>query len=837
MSVYGAPAVTSRFVAVAPLALTTVSLLGLVLPLACRTSEPVAQAPAPPARTHLTSHARSVEAWVSEEDRAVTLALDGSYLRVSAPSQASFHVAVSANQDLRGLPSFAVANEQRVPLRTVVSEGLVTVSTDAARHTVARGTGELELFAAQGTLLGRGVVQIAEGQGARVRWSLGADTRVFGLGDKLKGFDRRGKTFEMWNHDAYGFGLDTDPLYKTFPFLLLLDDARAHALYVDSPARARVDVGATSPNELSYALTPEHARTLQLYLFAGPTAQSVISDYSALTGRMPLPPRWALGYHQSRYGYKTEAEVRGIVSRLRKGGFPLDAIWLDIDYQDGFAPFTVNQAAFPHFSDMVASFRKEGTRTVVITDPHIKWFPAGSAQAASYAPLASGSAGDHFVRSLSGSGALVAEVWPGDSVFPEFARASTRAWWGTLYADFVSRGVAGFWNDMNEPASFGETKTLPKQARFRLDDDTSVDHETLHNAYGALNARATYEGLRKLRPETRPFVLTRAASPGAQRYAATWTGDNTASAEHLAATIPQLLNLGVSGMPFAGADVGGFVGCPSPELLSTWMELGALQPFFRNHAAQDACAREPWVHGAAWERRMKNAVERRYRLLPYLYTVFEETARTGLPVMRPVWLERPELANAAAYEHAYFLGRDLLVVLESPSYGSELPPGVWYDLDTEKRVMGGPLAPAKALRVRLFARGGAIVPSMAPAQSTSAATQGALTLDVWQGAECAGALYTDDGESFAFERGETRRVEYACQLTAEGGVRVEARSQGSFVSLSKGTTLRIHGVAKRPKRAVARGHSEPLAFVHDARTETLTVQLDAALGDFSIDVN
>jgi alpha-glucosidase len=413
----------------------------------------------------------------------------------------------------------------------------------------------------------------------------------------------------------------------------------------------------------------------------------------------------------------------------------------------------VDPQRFPDLPRLVADLRRSGTRTVLINDPHVAQL-AG----AGYAPYDSGAAGDRFVRDAQGA-LFVGDVWPSQgqpparSVFPDFFSARARAWWGGLYAGFLDMGVAGIWNDMNEPAIF--SGVMPGGTVHRLDDGMRLEHREVHNAYGALNARATFEGLARLRPQARPFVLTRSAFAGAQRYAATWTGDNSAEWADLAATIPMLLDLGLSGMAFAGADVGGFQGCPEPELLTAWMELGAYQPFYRNHSGKETCRREPWVNGPAEEARRAAAIERRYRLLPYLYTAFEEASRTGLPVMRPLWLEYP--ADVATYreERAYLLGRDLVIAPRLAAgtgpYQVVLPMAGFWDIRTGERLAGGTttFTPAPDDSVRVLARAGAIIPEQPVVQHTGQAPDGPLTLHVWPGPDCAGALYLDDGESVA----------------------------------------------------------------------------------------
>jgi len=362
-----------------------------------------------------------------------------------------------------------------------------------------------------------------------------------------------------------------------------------------------------------------------------------------------------------------------------------------------------------------------------------------------------------------------------------------------------------------------------------------LDHTRVHNAYGALNARATYEGIRALRQSERPFVLTRAAYAGTQRFAASWTGDNSATREHLALTIAQLANLGVSGYAFVGADVGGFVGCPDPELFVAWFELGALQPFFRNHSAKDACRREPWVFGAEIEQRVRAAIERRYRLLPYLYTVFEDSSQSGLPVLRPLWLEFPEDESLATNASSFLLGPDLLVAPRlaagQGSYRVLLPRAAWFDTVTgELYQRGGPVeVPASPESIRLFARAGAIVPSASVVQHTGEVAQGPLRLDVWLGEPCRGSLYLDDGESLAYQRGQLRRIDYECQVTS-GSVRVSARSRGGYPIGWQTTEVVIHGLNRAPAGVSGANHSTLEGYLE--KTHVATVAVRAATGDW-----
>ena len=663
-----------------------------------------------------------------------------------------------------------------------------------------------------------------------------------GLGDKTGGLDRRGGDFVDWNTDVGRFTSSSDPLYKSIPFLISTGgDGGAYGLFLDTTWRARFDVGKTDPERL---LLGAPDGPIDYYVIAGPTVADVTRRYAELTGKAPLAPRWALGYQQSRYSYMTQAEVGQVAERLKQDQIPTDVIWLDIDFQDRNRPFTVDRKAFPDFTGMVRGLRAKGIRTVTITDLHVAKAEDG------YQPYESGTAGDHFVRDAAGQ-VVVGPVWPGPSVFPEFTAAKSRAWWGSLYKDFLDAGVAGFWNDMNEPALFVSSKTMAPDARHRIASDDfaprTATHAEIHNVYGMLNTRATFDGLLKLRPDERPFVMTRASYAGGQRYAVTWTGDNSSTWEHLKMSVHQLLNLGLSGFSYAAADVGGFTGGASPELLTRWYQIGAWTPVFRNHAANNAPRAEPWVDGPEHLAIRRSAITERYRLLPYLYALAEGNARTGDPIMRPVFYDHPALAHAGCDQSmAFTLGRDLLVAPaptpESPrAYDVCLPEHGWFDYWTGKRVTEKPKPPADPAalfpqpddirtvetptlaRLPVFVRPGAIIPKQAVVANTAQVPEGPLELHVYPGADCAGTLYADDGTSFAYRRGGYLRQAVRCSETAGGVVVTIDAAEGRYRPWWREVAVVVHGWA--PGDAVVRRGRGVLPAVTDARAQTATVRM------------
>ena len=632
----------------------------------------------------------------------------------------------------------------------------------------------------------------------------------FGLGDKPGPLDRGGQAFTMWNTDAFGWQESTDPIYKSVPFFLDIKQGRTLGVFLDNTWRTNFDFGRADETRYSFGSLDG---PIDYYLLYGPEPKQVVTEWAWLTGPTPLPPLWALGFQQSRYTYFPETQLREIATRLRKDRIPSDALWLDIDFQHENWPFTVNEKAFPNFKGMVKDLADEQFKLVVITDLHVAKQPN-----VGYAPYDSGIAGDHFVKNPDGS-VFVGKVWPGPAVFPDFTQAQTRQWWGGLFADFVKDGVAGFWNDMNEPAVFdGPGKTMPDDIQHRIDEPgfrkRTASHLEIHDVFGMQNSRATEEGELALRPNERPFVMTRASYAGGQRYAVTWTGDNSSTWNHLRMTIPQLVNLGLSGFSLAGADVGGFAGSPPPDLLTKWVELSAFQPIDRDHSAKGTRMHEVWVDGPQQENIRRRFIEERYRLMPYLYTVAEETSHDGLPIDRPLFLEFPHATDdGSPYDlttgGSEFLFGSRILVAPNPSpeeiapYSVQLPPDTWYDYWTGEQVVHGALAGTLDLEQRdkviaqkplmvtptldqlpVYVRGGSILPIAPLTQSTSEVPKGPLTLRVFpptSGEACAGEVYTDDGHSFDFRNGAFARVHFTCSVAADGSVHVEiAKQEGNW---------------------------------------------------------
>jgi len=617
----------------------------------------------------------------------------------------------------------------------------------------------------------------------------------YGLGDKAGPMNRRDRSFTMWNTDAYAWRESTDPLYKAIPFFIGLRKGLAYGIFFDNTWRSSFDFGKEGHDFYSFGA---EGGEINYYFFAGPTPNKIVQDFTALVGRTKLPPLWTLGFQQSRYSYEPEERVYEIAKTFRDKKIPADAIYLDIDYQDKNRPFTVNRTEFPTLEKMIGDLTAQGFHTVLITDLHIK-------KESGYAPYDSGAKDDVFVKRADGS-TYVGAVWPGDSVFGDFTMTRARDWWGGLYKNFVDMGVSGFWNDMNEPSVFlTSSKTMPLDVRHRMDDGTMLPHLAIHNVFGMENVRATSEGLLKLRPNERPFVLTRAAYAGTQRYAATWTGDNVSVWNHLGMSTPMLLSMGISGYGMVGDDIGGFAGTPTPDLLTRWIEAGVFNPIYRDHTGKGSGDQEPWAHGAEHEAIRKRFIEERYRLLPYIYTNIEEMTRTGIPLMRPLLLEYPQLPEFFDDDHEFLFGHDLFVspvtteLLDTKVI--QLPPGSWYDYWTGEKTTDRELKKLNPAldHVPVYVRAGAIIPRQGLVQNTGETPHGPLELRVYPGLDCQGSLYEDDGHSLNYERGEFLRVNYSCQLGQEAVKVSSSIEKNGYKPWWNSAEVSIYGMDKAPQ--------------------------------------
>lgn len=652
---------------------------------------------------------------------------------------------------------------------------------------------------------------------ARIALETVSGERFFGFGEKCGGLDKRGRILRMRSQDA-NLRTGSDPLYASIPFFLALRDeggrSRALGLLLDAFAPSRFDVAKSDEDRVWMETT---AGGLDVTLFPGPRPADVVRRFTARVGRTPLPPRWALGHHQSRYSYRSEREVRRIARQIRRRGIPTDVIHLDIDYMHGGRVFTWNARRFPNPSRLLRDLAADGFRVVTIVDPGVK-------VDRDYAVFRDGRARDVFCRNADGSPYTLL-VWPKTSMLPDFNRPEVRAWWGEQHAPLLDAGVSGIWNDMNEPAGWQRELRIgrlvvPLEAQdmsrvVQADPvaaDQRVPHESVRNLYALQECRATREFLEAAQPERRAFVLSRSGHAGIQRHAALWTGDNASRWPHLRESLPMLLNLSLSGVAFCGADIGGFAWSCSPELYARWIQIGALYPFARTHCMLFARRQEPWSFGRRVEAIAKAALELRMRLMPYLESLFRESEATGAPVWRPLFYEFPDDPAAPNVEDQVMVGPALLAapVVERGARERDvyLPAGTWTSFASGAR-FAGPVtirvaAPLESMP--LFVRGGTVLPTRTPVRHAGETPAEPLVLEVFPGADADTLLVEDDGESTDYRRG----------VVARTPIRLFHRA-GNRLRLELGARVGSFPVPARTLRVVVRGSPPPRAVLLDAR--------------------
>ena len=652
-----------------------------------------------------------------------------------------------------------------------------------------------------------GGMGVADSDGAQAELALLPGDHFYGFGQKLGFLDKRGQAMAEWATDDPHHTPDKDALYQAIPFYIGLSGGRAYGLFLDSPAMTRFDMGRTDPDRGVIGTAEDE---LDLYVFFGPDPKAVVGRYTELTGRMEMPPLWALGYQQSRYSYYPEAEVREIAHEFRARGIPCDVIYLDIHYMDGYRVFTWDPERFPDPKGLLTDLANDGFHVVPIIDPGVKAEPG-------FPVYDDGLAKRVFIESAPGE-PYVGAVWPGAAAFPDFLREETRRWWGDHHKPLLDAGVAGIWDDMNEPANFTtESEERPLWKTIPLDlmqgeEGERRPHRLVHNLYGMTMSRATREGLQRLRPDERPFVLTRSGYAGIQRYAAVWMGDNHSWWEHLLQAMPTCLGMGLSGVPFVGTDAGGFGGDTTPELLIRWTQMGTFTPFFRNHSAIFTRRQEPWAFGPETETIVRDWIRLRYRFLPYIYSAFEAAHRTGLPVMRPLLLDYPGDPNTVNLSDQYLFGSDVLV---APVYQPEarhrmvyIPAGTWYDYWTGEAITGPRhiVAEAPLEQLPLYIRAGDALTLGPVKQYADEPAPAELTLEVFPG-NGETALYEDDGHTLAYQRGESCRTRVAVQADS-GAVTVSIGTcEGAYHPTRDRWHVRFRGLLGTPRRVTVDGEA------------------------------
>jgi alpha-glucosidase len=631
---------------------------------------------------------------------------------------------------------------------------------------------------------------------------LGFDEHFYGLGEKAARLDKRRGFFVNWNSDTPGYTEGKDPIYQTIPFYLGLQRGAAYGIFFDNSYRSYFDFGRSSQQRAWFGA---EGGELNYYFFYGPAIKKILARYADLTGHMPLPPMWALGNQQSRWSYYPDSMVEQVAREYRERDLPLDVIYLDIDYMRGYRVFTFDSQRFPNPKALTEKLARQGIKLVTIVDPGVKHDPPGASSDGRYFVFEQGLEKNYFQRRSNGE-LFVPRVWPGESVFVDYTLPEARRWWGDLHRVYTDNGIAGIWNDMNEPSDFVDQTGKNQLDVISFDNGERTTHAKNRNSFALLMAQATYEGLERLRPDERPYVITRAGYAGIQRYATMWTGDTNSTWEALALNIPMFTTLGLSGEPFVGSDVGGFIGRGNGELLVRSYQLSFLAPFCRNHKVIDGYDQEPWRFGKYYEDIIRKYLKLRYELLPFLYTTLEEAHRTGTPLFRPLLLNYQDDPNTYNIDDQFMVGSDLLVApIMKPDVARRLvylPRGDWYDYWTNKKYSGGTTITVDAPldTVPLFVRAGAMIPTAPSRNYVGERREDPITFNIYPDDKglASGLLYEDDGVSPAYKRGVFRRTTVSARREGAGfSVSVDA-TEGRYSPGSRKLSFIVRGLRSTP---------------------------------------
>jgi alpha-glucosidase len=701
-----------------------------------------------------------------------------------------------------------------VPFEVQETASTVEIITEQLRVVVERNPCRIKCFNLAGEPFAADAeVGMAWRTGSVAGWkTIEADEHFYGFGERTGLLDQRSQLRTNWTEDAVDYDVITDNLYQAIPFFIALRPQLGYGIFLNTTYWSQFDLGAAQPGIWQMQA---QSSELDYYIIYGPKPAQILETYTQLTGRMPLPPKWSLGYQQCRWSYESQDIVRKLAAEFRSRKMPCDVIHLDIDYMKGYRVFTWSDKRFAEPKQLLDYLKQEGFKVVTIVDPGVKYEPE-----ADYEVFDEGLNKDYFVRQTNGQ-LFHGYVWPDKAVFPDFLRPEVREWWGNWQKSLTELGVAGIWNDMNEPAlddrPFGDPGnkiSFPLESQQGPEDEKTT-HSEVHNLYGLMMVQAAYQGLEKLRPQERSFVLTRSGYAGIQHWSAVWTGDNQSLWEHLEMSLPMLCNLGLSGVAFVGADVGGFAGNATAELFARWMQVGMLYPLMRGHSALTTAQHEPWVFGEKVEQICREYLELRYRLLPYIYTLFWEAATTGAPILRPLLYDFPNDPKTYNISDQVMLGASIMA---APIYrpGVEyrvvyLPEGRWYDWWSGEVFEGATqiLAAAPLERMPLYVRAGSIIPMAPVMQYVDEFPLEQLRLRIWQGTG-EFTFYEDDGKSFEYKTGAFCTTKYRVyvqgeQLVVEIGARL-----GSWLPTSREIIVEL--VGKEEQRFIDDGTPHQLIF-------------------------
>ena len=719
-------------------------------------------------------------------EQEITFKTTNAFGMVTVYSPSIIRIRLDKNP-LKGDFSYAVVGKSQKTKTTITQDNAeITLVTDSVKAIIHKQPYSITFYTPDGKIINEedlGLTTSWVGNAVTSYKKLQDDEHFVGLGEKTGNLDRKGNGYTNWNEDNYAYSITQDPLYSTIPFYIGIHHHLNYGIFLDNTYQSDFNFGASNNRFSSFGA---RGGEMNYYFIYHKSVADIITSYTWLTGRMPMPPLWALGYQQNRYTYYPEAEVLRIARTLREKKIPADGITLDIHYMDRFQLFTWNKTQFPNPVLMNDTLKNLGFKTTVIVDPGIKVAPGAPA-------YESGLKENVYIKYPDGQN-YTGQVWPGWCNFTDFTSEKGRAWWRKQVKFFAESGVSGIWNDMNEISTWGQK--MPDNVLFDYDGKKTT-HLEAHNVYGLEMARSSYEGALEQFKE-RPFILTRSGYAGLQRYTAIWTGDNRAEEDHMLQGIRILNSLGLSGVSFTGMDVGGFSGNESIPLYTRWIELGAFTPYFRNHTTLNTKSAEPWTFGEDALVIARNYISLRYQLMPYLYSTFYGSTQNGLPVMRSLAMDYTFDPNVLSpeFQNQYQFGRAFMVAPfeSSKEYGKiYFPEGTWYDLynDSVQAGQQAKVVPLSLNKLPVYVKGGSIIPMQSLVQTTAVKPTDTLSVHIYNGTANSFVYYEDDGKSFAYKTGAIYKRTITFNPSARSISFNEA--EGSYPSQFKYMKLVLHG--------------------------------------------
>lgn len=722
---------------------------------------------------------------VKADNASLLIAGENGHLRITEFSEEVFRISFSSSDQFENHSYAVIAAPASHKISWKESSENLTILTSNHKLIVSKNPISISVQDIHGNVINEDDALGTSWIGEQVTTykKLQPEERFIGLGEKTGNLDRRGSHYQNWNTDAYGYHSGTDPLYCTIPFYMGVHGNHCYGIFLDNTHKSFFNFGASNNRFASFSVD---AGEMSYYVILGKNIPGILKNYTWLTGRMELPPRWSIGYQQCRYSYYPDKEVLSVARTFREKEIPADAIVLDIHYMDKYKIFTWDKKNFSDPKGMIDELKKANFHIVIMCDPGIKVEEG-------YEPYDSGKKEEVFIKYPDGEN-YTGQVWPGWCHFPDFTNPKTRKWWGEKFKDYLKLGVEGFWNDMNEIATWGHG--LPENIEFNFEGNPSTARRG-RNVFGFQMARSTYEGTKALMNGKRPFNLTRSAFAGIQRYSAVWTGDNVSYDEHMMLGVRLVNSLGLSGVAFAGFDAGGFVGNADIKLFTRWMSIAALSPFFRAHTMINTRDSEPWSYGEEAEQICRNYIKLRYQLMPYIYSCFFEASQSGMPIQRSLAINytfEPKVYDGQ-YQHQYLFGPSILVApVESNKELMKvfLPEGEWYYLFDGKKYSGNQeiFLECPIHKLPIFVKGGSVLPMQQAMMSTAEKSDG-LILHIYPGnSKSEFHFFADDGETFSYQNGNylKRKISFD---PLEKKVTVE-KSEGNYSSTFRTAKLIFH---------------------------------------------